>query len=206
MAGGNLARRLAAIAVAGLVYGVVLVDPVVAQPSGDPAKLNAEVLRLYQAGKYAQATEIAKRVVAILESRAGAGTPRCGHGAEQPGRAVPSARPLGRGRHLVPAQPRHPRESDGPGHPDVAQTLNNLAGLYQAQARYQEAETLYRRSIAIIEKALGSGHPSIASPLNNLAELYRALGHYPQAETLYRRSLAIFEKALGPGTPTWRSC
>ena len=71
MAGGNLARRLTATAVAGLVCGIVLLDAAVAQTSGDPAKLNAEVLRLYQAGKYVQATEIAKRVVALLEMRLG---------------------------------------------------------------------------------------------------------------------------------------
>ncbi len=31
----------------------------------------------------------------------------------------------------------------GPGHPDVATSLNNLAALYQTQGRYGEAEPLY---------------------------------------------------------------
>jgi Tetratricopeptide repeat len=39
---------------------------------------------------------------------------------------------------------------------DVGQSLNNLAGLHQAQGRYADAEPLYRRSVAIREKALGA--------------------------------------------------
>jgi tetratricopeptide (TPR) repeat protein len=37
----------------------------------------------------------------------------------------------------------------GAEHPDVAQSLNNLAELYRAQGRYAEAEPLYARSLAI---------------------------------------------------------
>src|SRR4029450_3212910 len=34
----------------------------------------------------------------------------------------------------------------GPDHPDVANVLNNLAGIYQDQGEYAEAERLYRRA------------------------------------------------------------
>ena len=37
----------------------------------------------------------------------------------------------------------------------MAQSLNNLAVLYQAQGHYAEAEPLYKRSLAIREKVLG---------------------------------------------------
>ncbi len=39
----------------------------------------------------------------------------------------------------------------GPDHPDVAQSLNNLAFLYEDQGRYAEAEPLYKRALAIDE-------------------------------------------------------
>jgi tetratricopeptide (TPR) repeat protein len=42
--------------------------------------------------------------------------------------------------------------------PDVAQSLNNLALLYQAQCRYTDAEPLDKRAVAIREKALGRDH------------------------------------------------
>jgi len=34
----------------------------------------------------------------------------------------------------------------GPDHPDIAQSLNNLAVLYKTQGRYAEAEPLYKRA------------------------------------------------------------
>ncbi len=69
------------------------------------------------------------------------------------------------------------------------------------QGQYAEAEPLYKRSLAIWEKALGPDHPDVALSLNNLALLYRTQGQYAEAEPLYKRSLAIWEKALGPDHP-----
>ncbi len=79
----------------------------------------------------------------------------------------------------------------------LAATLNNLAELYRTQGRYAEAEPLYRRALAIDEKALGSDHPNVATDLNNLALLYHNQGKHAEAEPLYKRALAIDEKALG---------
>ncbi len=43
-------------------------------------------------------------------------------------------------------------------------SLNNLASLYHSQGRYDEAEPLYQRSLAIREKALGENHPRSHQP------------------------------------------
>jgi tetratricopeptide (TPR) repeat protein len=95
----------------------------------------------------------------------------------------------------------------GPNHPEVARSLNNLAALYERQGRYADAEPLgryadaeplYKRSLAITEKALGPNHRDVALSLSNLALLYANQGRYADAEPLYERSLAITEKALGP--------
>ncbi|MEK6643371.1 MAG: tetratricopeptide repeat protein, partial [Planctomycetota bacterium] len=92
-------------------------------------------------------------------------------------------------------------EKFGPTDPRLATSLNNLAGLYDTQGDYAKAEPLYKRSLAIYEKALGPDHPNVATSLNNLAELYRTQGDYAKAEPLFKRSLAIGEKALGPDHP-----
>ena len=76
-----------------------------------------------------------------------------------------------------------------------------VAWLYQALGRYAEAEPLYKRSLAIHEKALGPDHPDVGTNLNSLGYLYQAQGRYTDAEPLYKRSLAIREKALGPDHP-----
>ena len=40
----------------------------------------------------------------------------------------------------------------------------------------REAESLYRRALAIKEEALGTDHPDVGLTLNNLAVLYKAAG------------------------------
>ena len=67
--------------------------------------------------------------------------------------------------------------------------------LYEAQGRYADAEPLYKRSLAIREKALGPDHPDVATSLNNLAELYRAQGRYADAEPLYKRVIGNTRKS-----------
>jgi hypothetical protein len=54
--------------------------------------------------------------------------------------------------------------------------------------RYADAEPLFKRSLAIREKALGPDHPAVALLLNNLAALHRAQGRYVDAEPLSKRS------------------
>ena len=44
----------------------------------------------------------------------------------------------------------------GPDHPDVAQSVNNLADLYLAQGRYADAEPLYKRALASTPEQKGS--------------------------------------------------
>ncbi|MGH8521535.1 MAG: CHAT domain-containing protein, partial [Gammaproteobacteria bacterium] len=83
----------------------------------------------------------------------------------------------------------------------TAQSLNNLALLYQATGAYAKAEPLLQHTLAIHEKTLGPDHPGTARSLNNLAALYQDTGAYSKAEPLYQRALAISEKALGPAHP-----
>jgi len=65
--------------------------------------------------------------------------------------------------------------------PEVGTLLNNLAELYRVQGRYAEAEPLYKRALAISEKALGPDHPNVGIPLSNLALLYQDQGRYAEA-------------------------
>ena len=81
----------------------------------------------------------------------------------------------------------------------AAARLLNQSGYYlHGRARYAEAEPLYRRALAIREKAQGPDHPDTATTLNNLAGIYDEQGRYVEAESLYQRAIAICEKGLGP--------
>ena len=92
-------------------------------------------------------------------------------------------------------------KSFGRDDPRLANTLYNLAVLYDAQGKYAEAEPLYNRSLAIKKKDLGPEFPQAALNLDNLADLYQDQGKYHEAEQLYKRALAIDEKVLGPQHP-----
>jgi tetratricopeptide (TPR) repeat protein len=85
--------------------------------------------------------------------------------------------------------------------PDDGTVLNNLALSLDGAGDYAAAEPLFRRALAIREKALGPDHPDVATSLDNLAQLLEERGDYAGAEPLYRRALAIDEKALGPDHP-----
>jgi len=89
----------------------------------------------------------------------------------------------------------------GPDHKYVASSLNNLAGLYIKEGKYEAAEPLFERSLAIYEKALGPDHPDVAATLSNLGVLYKEQARYSDAEPLFDRALDIFEKALGRNHP-----
>lgn len=84
---------------------------------------------------------------------------------------------------------------------DEAAALNRQAVQFYVQGRYAEAEPLFKRSLAIRERALGPEHPEFATSLNNLGEVYREQGRFAEAEPLYRRSLTIKEKVLGLDHP-----
>src|SRR4051794_18826132 len=84
---------------------------------------------------------------------------------------------------------------------DYPMWLHNLARLYRATGRYADAEALFKRAIAISEKALRPDHPDLAIQLNNLAELYQDTGRHAEAEPLYARAIAIGEKTLAPDHP-----
>jgi tetratricopeptide (TPR) repeat protein len=81
--------------------------------------------------------------------------------------------------------------------PWVAFTLQELAGVYIYQGRLSEAEPLYKRALAIAEKAASRVFDPI-SPMVALADAYRSEGRYRDAELLYIRARALQEKTAGP--------
>ncbi len=66
--------------------------------------------------------------------------------------------------------------------------------LYRAQARYAEAEPLYKRALAIREKALRPEHPNVAKSLENYAALLRKTGRSTEAIKMKARAKAIRAK------------
>ena len=82
-----------------------------------------------------------------------------------------------------------------------AEALLRLGLDYFNKNRFDDAEVLYRRAVAVSEGSLGATHSLYALSLGYLASLYDRQSRYSDAEPLYRRSLAAMEKVLGPVHP-----
>jgi tetratricopeptide (TPR) repeat protein len=73
----------------------------------------------------------------------------------------------------------------GPDHPDVASALHILAARYHLVRRYEQAETLYNRALAIRSEILGHDHPSTVEVLEDLGDLWRDQGDRHRASSAY---------------------
>ncbi|MDB9521957.1 tetratricopeptide repeat protein [Dolichospermum circinale CS-1225] len=73
----------------------------------------------------------------------------------------------------------------------LANSLNNLASLYDNQGKYSEAEPLLLDALEMRKRLFTNDHPDVASSLNNLAILYKNQGKYSKAEFLYLEALEM---------------
>jgi hypothetical protein len=71
---------------------------------------------------------------------------------------------------------RHQEKKLGARHPDLANTLNNLAVVAERTGREKEAGPLYRRAAAIAEAAFPPDHPMVVASRQNLEDFCQARG------------------------------
>ena len=93
------------------------------------------------------------------------------------------------------------KQNLGEKHPDVADTLNDLADLYSGNFKFAKAEPLYERALEIRKHTLGMDHPEVASSLYRLGIFYHNGGKYILAEPLFLQALECQERFLGPEHP-----
>ena len=60
----------------------------------------------------------------------------------------------------------------GPNHPNLADSLSNLAILYNQSGEYDKAQPLYERALQIYQTVHGPDHPDVAHTLTDLAVLH----------------------------------
>lgn len=84
----------------------------------------------------------------------------------------------------------------GPDHPAVAAVLNNIASGLFKKGKLAEAEPLLRRSLSILEVALGRDDPRLARIYESLSILQLADGSENSAITGLRQSVRILDVSL----------
>jgi len=163
--------------------------------------LNQQFENQGEQGEWAEALEVAQRILAIVEQNFAANQPELGRALTALALAY---KKLGR---YAAAEPLYQQalavyeEARGPEHPDVATALHNLAELYRLQGNYAEVEPLHQRALEIKLQAYGPEHPAFTQAAHDLAELYSAQGRFAEAEPLLQMALEIKERALGPEHP-----
>jgi tetratricopeptide (TPR) repeat protein len=85
----------------------------------------------------------------------------------------------------------------GKQHPKTLRSLSRVAFMHQEQAHYQQAESLYKQALTLIEARWGAKHPNTLMIRNNLATLYKSQGHYQKAITAYEELLNTMTELLG---------
>ncbi|HKB04925.1 MAG TPA: CHAT domain-containing tetratricopeptide repeat protein [Gemmataceae bacterium] len=86
--------------------------------------------------------------------------------------------------------------------PNVAVTLNNLAGVLLTNGDAAEAEKLLLRALDIFKATDNETHPHAIVSRNMLSEAYRGQGRPAEAEKQARATLDQLEKTLGAGDNT----
>ena len=87
---------------------------------------------------------------------------------------------------------------------NVAICNDDLAQIYLAWNKPDQAESNYNRSVVMVEKIGGADNPDLPPRLMGLAAALRAQKNYAAAETQYKRAMAIIEKENGPDAPGMR--
>ncbi len=80
---------------------------------------------------------------------------------------------------------------------DLDGNLGQLAGIYYAQGKYDEAIAVSKRRHEILKNYLGERHPETVSAENNVALLYKEAGRYPESEAIFKKLLAIVKEEAG---------
>ena len=97
---------------------------------------------------------------------------------------------VARAEHFLTAAVKD-AERHGPNDFRVAITLNILAGYYRTLERYDEAESLDERALAVAESRWAPNHPRIALILENYSLLLSQTGRVNEGALMAGRAAAI---------------
>ena len=86
------------------------------------------------------------------------------------------------------------KKNFGPEHPNVAESMDNLATYLTAEGEYVRAEELYQDALAIVEKNFGLESEYTAIFLNYLSDFYNKIGKPDEAKKLQERAASIRHK------------
>ena len=198
MLGFHVMKRMTLlIALAVLLSPGLFNSPARAQ-ADDPLALMQQVIPLAREGKFDEAIEIQKRVLAAIGKMAGKEHPLylmqiAGIG-DLYGMKGDNAQ--AEQYHLEALGLRE--KILGQEHADVASSLAALANAYTNQARYDEAEAALGRALAIRRKVLPESSPDYGFTYVNLGRVYMFRSRFAEAERAFQQARDLLTRHLPP--------
>ncbi|MGB1013905.1 MAG: tetratricopeptide repeat protein, partial [Nannocystaceae bacterium] len=89
-------------------------------------------------------------------------------------------------------------EHYGENHPQVHRALSNLGLIYEKQKKWDQADAVGERAIAVVTRISGADHPGIVALNNTLSHIAESRGNLDRALALAIASVNLAEKVL-PG-------
>jgi CHAT domain-containing protein/tetratricopeptide (TPR) repeat protein len=160
-------------------------------------RLDRELSRLGQQGRYREGIPLAERVVAIRQRHLGEEHGETAKALTQQAFVVENAGQATEAEALYRRALAVRQKLLGPEHPSTAQSYSNLAGALLAQGKHAEADRLFGRALDAYRVVFGGEDMNTAMVYNNLAVSLEKQGKYDEGERLGRRALAIHRRVRG---------
>ena len=167
--------------------------------------LHLKFVRLFEEGRFSEATEAARQLLEVQRLGVGEDHPDYATALSNLGVLLQRQGDLQGAEPLLRQAMATRKAVLGESHPDYATSLNNLGELLALRENHAEAEPLLRRALAIRREALGEGHPDYAISLSSLGLLLHARGDSAGAESLLRQALDIRRETRGEFHPDYAS-
>merc|ERR1712032_1519981 len=92
-------------------------------------------------------------------------------------------------------------------HPDIANSMNNVANTLGVLGKHQEALKMHRDALAMRKRLYpDSEHPDIANSMNNVAVTLQYLGKHQEALKMYKDAIDVYNRSLPPDHPNLTAC
>jgi CHAT domain-containing protein/Tfp pilus assembly protein PilF len=159
--------------------------------------LHISSLRLFNAGKYAEAGQAIEKAIEINHAELGPESETYLLNLTQLGRIADAQSDYERADTIHRQILAIEQKIFEPNHPHTANTLNYLAVVQHHQENYPQAVEYHRRALAMRESIYGPAHPHVAASLINLGVVHNSLGDQLKAVEYYQKALVIQEKTTG---------
>ncbi|HVQ40220.1 MAG TPA: tetratricopeptide repeat protein [Pyrinomonadaceae bacterium] len=163
----------------------------------DPAKLELEVVKLYQEGKFEEAIPLAKQVVKIREQQLAANDPLLADSLGNLAMLYLARKKFDDAESLLLRALTIYEQTPGSNPLVLSKTLDSLGHVRLFKTDIREAEKYYLRALAAKEQAFSPDHGEVLYSLNNLVEFHVNNNDYGAANAMLQRIISIKEQKLG---------